>query len=123
MSASQWQSYFDVGDHTIRFTGSTLSGKERVYVDEQLVCQQRSWKLYNEHHFELDGAPYVLKLFTLSLLQGKFRLELHRAGQLIDSDDIAWGTHYSISAFYAAKAFLFGLVGGMVAVYFTVTAL
>jgi len=117
MSLAQWQSYFDVGDHTIRFTASTLSGTERVHVDEQLVCQQLSWKLYNEHHFKVDGSPYVLKLFTLSLLHQKFRLELHRAGQLIDSDDIAWGTHYNISGF-AAMAFLFGLVGGMVAGYF-----
>ncbi len=117
LSANQWQSFFDVGDHTIRFTASTLSGTERVYVDDQLVCQQLSWKLYSEHHFKLDSVPYVLKLFTISLLDYKFRLELHRAGQLIDSDDIAWGAYFKLSG-AVAKTFLFGILGGLVAGYF-----
>lgn len=42
-------SFFDCGEHTIKVIASFTSGKEYVYVDDQLVSEKRSFRYKSEH--------------------------------------------------------------------------
>jgi len=59
------------GINTIRFFGSTI-GKEKIFLNEELVSEHRSMKLKSAHKFEdKNGNTYDIKISTTSLLKGE----------------------------------------------------
>jgi len=79
-------SFFDCGEHTIKVIASFTSGKEYVYVDDQLVSEKRSFRYKSEHTFILDGKQAVIKVSIASILRGPYLIEFWLDQQLIDSD-------------------------------------
>lgn len=79
-------SFFDVGDHVIRVEASYLSGRERVYVDDQLISQKLTWRMQSEHSFELDGQAIVVRIKVESLGKGPVSVTLLVDGKEVDSD-------------------------------------
>ncbi|MCC5856168.1 MAG: hypothetical protein JJU10_10910 [Idiomarina sp.] len=83
--------FFDRKGHLIRVWFSTYSGHEKVYVDDQLVSEGRSWRFKNVHHFDIDGEPHELELFVegwKSLLLGIYSLRLKSNGLVVDMDQV-----------------------------------
>jgi len=50
------------GPNVIRVWGSSLSGLERVYVDEALVSERRSLGRVSLHEFSLDGQQHCVAI-------------------------------------------------------------
>jgi len=68
-SGGRWF-YFDIEGHSIALWASLISGLERLYIDNQLVSQKRSFYFTSKHTFGLDGTQYVLTLTVDSPLTG-----------------------------------------------------
>lgn len=87
-SILRFQSYFDIGNHAIAFIGSTVNGKEQVYVDEALVSEKRSFGLKSSHKFIVEGKPYTIAVKVKNVFSGKFEIQLYQGSTLIDEDSI-----------------------------------
>ncbi|HEY7886317.1 MAG TPA: hypothetical protein VIC08_15330 [Cellvibrionaceae bacterium] len=80
------QCYFDVDGITIKVWGSAWSGRELVYLNDQVVSDKRSYRLSTPHEFEHAGVHYKVELGTESILRGQYSIVLLRNGERIDSD-------------------------------------
>ena len=65
------------GENTIQIWGSNLNGKEKVYLNNDLVSEQRSIKLNNSHEFKDNtGQHYEVCFKTESLVKGTLKCTL-----------------------------------------------
>jgi len=59
------------GMNIIQVWGSNLNGKEKVFLNNDLVSEQRSVKMQSSHNFkDKNGQSYEVKFETESLLKG-----------------------------------------------------
>lgn len=86
LTLTQWHSYFDIGEHTIRVTGSNLTGSEHIYVDEHLVSKKLNWRFKSSHTFTIDEQSYTIVIELLQLLKPKIKVELCKDNAIIDHD-------------------------------------
>ena len=80
-------SYFDFGEHCIKVETACLSGKECVFLDDQIVSERRNWKYLSVHHFTVDGKAAEVRVSTVSILKGPIHIELYVGGVYVDSDE------------------------------------
>jgi hypothetical protein len=79
-------SVFDYADHVIRLEVCLFSGREWLYLDEQLL--EHKWNLlscHSNYQFVLDGKPAEIKLAT-KVLRGAYDIQLLVDEQLVDTD-------------------------------------
>lgn len=75
---------FDDGVNIIRFWGSTFSGKEKLYLNDNLIIDKNNFKFKEALQFQDDdGNPYEFRLFVNSFLKGEIEATLVRDGDLI----------------------------------------
>ncbi|MDD5334544.1 MAG: hypothetical protein PHS32_12460 [Rhodoferax sp.] len=72
---------FSLGKNTIRGWSSILSGLERIYVDNALVSERRSWAKSSKHTFAVAGEEYAVAFRTISILEGHIECSLLKDGQ------------------------------------------
>lgn len=112
-------SFFDVGEHVIRVEASYLTGKERVYVDDELVSEKLTWRFQSEHHFNLDDKSVTVRLKVASMLTGPVAITLIVNGEEVDADiwDLKriFKTTTSGQAWWKTLLLIFalGLLGGV----------
>ncbi|MCH8502596.1 MAG: hypothetical protein LAT77_11885 [Aliidiomarina sp.] len=83
--------YFDVRGLQLRVWFSSFTGAERIYLDDELVSSNRSYRKMSTHTFQVDGEAYALKVGVRSwgdAFRGIYVAELYRGEQLIDQDEI-----------------------------------
>lgn len=66
---------FEVGEHTVRLT-CDWKANERVFVDDEVVSEERSMRRRNTHHFEVGGRPSSIELNTVNSLRGPLEVLL-----------------------------------------------
>jgi hypothetical protein len=65
------------GVNIIQVWGSNLNGKEKVYINSELVSEQRSIKMQSGHQFtDKNGNNYEVIFETESLLKGRLKCVL-----------------------------------------------
>ena len=63
--------YFQQGDNQIACFGSYFSGKEEVYINDELVSSKRNFGFKSAHEFELEGSTYRVIYAVLNPFTGK----------------------------------------------------
>lgn len=74
---------FRSGNHFIRAWGSSATGMERVYVDENLVSERRTVSKDSVHSFSVGGEDYAIAFKTTSILKGDLQCRLFKNGTVI----------------------------------------
>jgi len=106
---------FHDGEHIIRAWGSSFSGLERVYVDDEVVSEQRNLKRSSGHAFAIDSDRYVVRFVVVNLLKGQLNCRLLKNGDLLKSIVSGYvGTMFSFSGFLLSVVAA-GLVAGSAA--------
>lgn len=100
--------YFDVDDITISVWGSSLTGREVIRVDDQVVSDRVSWRLRTRHEFEHAGVAYIVDVIIESIFHARYRIVLYRNGQQVDSDSAEWSAWPSS----LTRSFVVGLLVG-----------
>ncbi len=78
-----WFIYYD-GINVIQVWGSNLNGKEKVFLNNQLVSEKRSVKMQSSHDFtDKNGNHYEVIIEVQSLLQGSIRCILKRDNHIL----------------------------------------
>lgn len=83
--------YFDVRGQQLRVWFSSFTGAERIYLNDQLVSSNRSYRKMSTHTLNIEGESYSLKVGVRSwgdAFRGIYVAELYRGEQLIDQDEI-----------------------------------
>ena len=75
---------FKIDDITITAKGSILSGKEFIYINDELVSSQKSLNKVSKHVFEKDGKNYEVIFYMPSVIRGRLECILFQDGQLIE---------------------------------------
>lgn len=91
-SRYQAKVYFEHLGREITLVFSLYSGKEQVYVDNQLVSERRNWRFKSVHAFNVGGVSYALEVTTIKslkgLLSGIIDIQLKANGTVVDSDQV-----------------------------------
>ena len=114
---TQWNSYFDLAEHTVRVSGSNLTGHEYVYLDDELVSKKLNWTFKSSHQITLNGQDYVIVIELLSVMTPQIRVQLVQGGQVIDEDYIF--KNDGSARRHSLAHFGVGLLGGFVGGYLT----
>ncbi len=98
-SATSMTSVFDYQGHEIRLEVSMFSGRESLYLDNQLAEQKRSLTtVRSTFKLLLDGKKAEVRLRpqgVLGALTGAYHVELFVEGQLVDSDKFDYTGFFS----------------------------
>lgn len=72
------------GDNTIQVWSSNVHGKEKVFLNNNLVSEHRSIKMKSAHQFQsADGANYEVRFRMESLSNGSLECVMERDGTRI----------------------------------------
>jgi len=75
----------------IALWASSITGKQEVYVDDQLVSSCRSMLVRAKHEFSISEIQYEIELVIEKLKKGSFRCVLKKSGVVVD----AYATEYN----------------------------
>ncbi|MBL1140799.1 MAG: hypothetical protein HND53_02100 [Proteobacteria bacterium] len=74
---------FEFNGLSFRAGGSSVSGKEAVYVNDELVSSKRSQSTLSEHEFSVDGNNYKLEFEVLDKSKGELACRLYCEDKLV----------------------------------------
>lgn len=83
--------YFELNGQQLRVWFSSFSGKEEIYLNEDLISSKRSWRKINTHEFTVAGQTYRVRVGVRNwneAFKGIYIAELYRGKELIDEDEI-----------------------------------
>lgn len=108
---------FEQEGHTFALWTSSITGKEEVYVDGQLVATKTKIALTSVHTVGVGGKEYTIALSTPHLTKGVFQVTLARSGRVLQG----WATRFvtrrstpvSIITVLASAILIFALPGSL----------
>lgn len=109
---------FDYQDHQIRLELWPVTGLERVYLDDQLVSEQRNFSSKrSEHRFSLGQQQARLQLLPRGIagvMFGHYDIRLQLSRQTVASDELCLfnGTALRHSLYYLLAAVALGAAAG-----------
>jgi hypothetical protein len=108
--------YFQQGDNQIACFGSFFSGKEEVYINDELVSSKRNFGFKSVHEFELEGIKYHVNYHIINQFTGrvecsflKGRKAIATQSQSLFSENPKAGA--SIVFWCLMVGFIFGVLG------------
>jgi hypothetical protein len=96
-----WFIYQD-GGNLIQIWGSNATGKEKVYLNNELVSERTSIKMRSEHQFtDQQGQNYEVKFEMESLLKGRLKCVIKRDETILRTFrvDYGKGKNFSLTQF------------------------
>ena len=73
--------FFELDGHQVTIHNSAISGRERVWVDDELVATGITWRKTSRRTIEIDGRPVEVVLSLPSLLVARMTCELRHNGE------------------------------------------
>ena len=75
--------YFQDGDNQIACFGSYFTGKEEVYINDDLVTSRRSVNIKSSHKFDFENSHYQVKFDMLNILTGRLECTLYKDQEVL----------------------------------------
>ena len=75
--------YFQDGDNQIASFGSYFTGKEEVYINDDLVSSRRSVNIKSSHKFGFENSQYQVKFDMLNILTGRLECTLYKDQEVL----------------------------------------
>ena len=110
--------YQTIHGHQLAVYGSYFSGKERIWLDDELVSEKNSMKLRSRHGIDIEGQTYEIDFGFKSiwaLLLGEFSLDIHSQGETLFSGTKAMLTRKQTMVAFLASFIAGGLAGYLLA--------
>lgn len=74
---------FDDEDNSITFKASSLTGIEKVLINNQICSKKRTFGRHTKHQFQFNGNEYVLELTLKSIFKYTWTCKLSKNGELL----------------------------------------
>lgn len=107
---------FDVNGHIFELKASANSGKERVWLDGQLVSERRTIRRRSCHAINVDNKLYELEFYVAKLLSGEVHCTLIEDGTHVITKKQALSTNI----FYVIAMTIAGALAGCVIGFYLV---
>lgn len=105
--------YFDIDGIKITAFGSGFSGKEIIYVNDDIVSEKRNYKFHSSHRIEVDGRHFEVSFEMKSMVTGELICCLFENGNLIATETRAYIQGNMLSNKWTLLGlFLFGALAG-----------
>lgn len=115
--------YFQEGDNQIACFGSYVSGKEEVYVNDELVSTKRSLGFKSVHSFMIEEHTYSVVYKLSNILNGQVKCSLLKGvntlsvqSQSIFSNNPKTANGIILWCFFVGS--VFGALGYILSLYF-----
>jgi len=118
--------YFQDGDNQIACFGSAFTGKEEVYINDDLVSSKRSLGLKSKHQFYLEKMDYQIEYTMKNYLTGRVECTFYKNKQLMEQQDqslISLFKDPKKAVLFIGSWFLVGFLSGYVGYVFLSTIL
>ncbi len=101
---------FKDGVDTIAAGASAVNGKEYVYINGDLILEQRSYSTTSRHSFEFKNNRYEVEFCVPEVLKGKIECSLSKNSKLIQKYKTLYKYKFSFYEFsiYFALVFIYG---------------
>lgn len=112
--------HFEDGENDITVNASAISGRERIYVNDELVSDKVRWKLKSHHDIDYQGVPYQVRFKVTDILGGKLECAVSKGGTEIEAKTIAFYSGgpgeialkmlpiFLLGAFFGSSGIMFG---------------
>lgn len=97
-----WFIYED-GTNIIKIWSSSINGKEKVFLNNELVSDQRSFKMKSDHFFkDNNGIDYKVSFITTSIMKGKLECVIFRNIEKVKTFKLKYvqGKNYYLKRFF-----------------------
>jgi len=110
---------FHDGDITITAGGSSVSGKEYIYINQKLVTEKRSIKKKSEHIIEFNGNKYTIIFHMKKIMTGDLKCSLLKNDTLLKAYQASYNSKFIYTKF--GMYTVGGLVLGIFTSYFNIS--
>ena len=104
--------FFEIDGHQVTVHNSAISGRERIWVDDELVASGITWRKTSRRTIEIDGRPVEVVLSLPSLLKARMTCELRHNGEQLAYAEKEVRTDKPVSPWAIATSVLMGMVAG-----------
>lgn len=84
--------HFDIDGHHIHSHASSMSGKEIVYVDGEIVSERKSLKKHSRIELNLGENKYEIEFYMVSMFKGELHCILIKEGVHVEAQIITMNT-------------------------------
>ncbi len=109
--------FFDIDGKKVAAHGSSWSGRELVFIDDELVSDKRNYRFNSEHKFKIGERDCRLQFKVTNWLTGELVCSLFEEDALLATASKAFYENKSSFLGMLAKMTLLGFVAGFAAVY------
>ena len=99
---------FEDGINAIVAGGSGISGNEYIYVNGNLVSEQKSYSKISKHSFEVDNNSYEVDFFVPEILKGKIECTLSKNNKAIKKYKTLYKYEFSFYKIFIYFLIVFG---------------
>ena len=82
--------HFEDGENDITVNASAWSGKEYIYINDELMSEKLGLKFNGEHEFTYQGAAYRLEFKLLRMVTARMDCLIYKNGELIGQKAISF---------------------------------
>ena len=107
---------FKEGNTEITAGGSVFTGKEYVYVNDDLVSQKKSYSKNSKHPFAFDNNNYEIQFLVTNILKGRMECSLLKNDKLIKKYKM--DSNYKFNIFRLLAYLILGAAYGSVMSYY-----
>lgn len=112
--------YFNDEDRHFAVHGSGYSGKETVYLNDELVSSTRNYRTVSRHQFEIGSDRYRVEYHVTSILRGEINCSLYKNGRCLHRETKAYSPGSTKDALKKLGLFfiggmVFGAIAGVIA--------
>lgn len=79
---------FEYRGHHFKLTGSSVSGKEQLTIDNQVVEEKRNFKTSSEYQLEHETLGSLLLTYQIQMLEGKALYQLNQNSEMVHSGEV-----------------------------------
>jgi hypothetical protein len=113
--------YFQDGDNQIACFGSFFTGKEEVYINDDLVSSKRSMGFKSKHQFEFAEMNYQIEFEMKNILSGRLECTYFKNNQLLEQQEqtsISLIKDPKKAVLFVGGCFLVGFLSGIAGYFF-----
>ena len=110
--------FFEQGPNKIAIHGSSISGMETIYLNDEIVSKKRSYKFKSEHEFSIDGDIYSVVFKMTNWLRGELCCSLFKGAELITTETKAY--YQKNNKLLIVSSLVCGLAAGFIFAYFAI---
>jgi hypothetical protein len=105
--------YFEDAGLKITAFGSGFSGKEIIYINDEIVSEKRNYRIKSTHCFDYAGNTYEVSFEMKNMLTGELVCSLTKNKELLHTESKAYFSKKNVGITSMLQLFLISVLFGI----------